>query len=114
MKIAVVGSRNINISHFKKIKYNIIKMECTEIVTDGAIGVDNIAEKIAKNLNIKTKIFYPDYKKYGKLAPLIRNKQIVDYSDKILAFWYYKSKGTRNTILYAIKINKEIEIFIID
>lgn len=113
MKLAIIGSRNVQKDIIEKIKKS-IDFNCDEIVSGGAHGIDELAEKIAYSLKIKVKIFKPNYKKYGKIAPLIRNKQIIDYSDKVLAFWNYKSKGTRHAILYALKIDKKINIFIID
>lgn len=37
----------------------------------------------------------------GKAAGFIRNKQIVDACDMVLAFWDGKSKGTEHTIKLA-------------
>ena len=42
---------------------------------------------------IKLTEFFPQYKIYGKAAPIIRNKEIVDYADKVIVFWNGESKG---------------------
>jgi len=42
----------------------------------------------------------------------VRNKVIVDYADKIIAFWDGKSKGTLSVIEYAKKTGKPCEIVI--
>jgi len=54
----------------------------------------------------------PDYAKYGKSAPLIRNKEIVDKSDLIIAFWNGESKGTKYSIDYAKTKQKKICIIL--
>lgn len=67
----------------------------------------------AINNNIKLTEFLPDYKKYGKSAPLIRNIEIINYTDVILAFWDGKSRGTKYVIENAKKINKQINVYIL-
>lgn len=71
MKVAIVGSRNIN---DKKLVYNFIK-ECHEfdseydkIISGGAKGVDTIAEEFGKENKIRTIIFLPDWQKFGELT----------------------------------------------
>ena len=39
-------------------------------------------------------------------------KKIVDYADKIIAFWDGKSKGTLSVIKYAEKTGKQCEIIL--
>lgn len=56
--------------------------------------------------------FFPDYKRFKRAAPIVRNKEIVNYADKVLAFWNGQSKGTKSTIDFARKKGKPIEIII--
>ena len=70
-------------------------------------------KKYAINNNIKLTEFLPDYKKYGKSVPLIRNIEIINYTDVILAFWDGKSRGTKYVIENAKKINKQINVYIL-
>ena len=109
MKIAIVGSRNVTVSDIDKHISNV-----EEIVSGGAVGVDRCAADYAKENEIKLTIFLPQYKLYGRAAPIKRNKQIVDYADKIIAFWDGSSKGTLSVIKYAQKIGKPCEIVICD
>lgn len=108
MKIAIIGSRNIKNINLKEYITN-----ADEIVSGGARGVDALAAEYAKQNGIKLTEFLPEYNKYGKGAPLIRNKQIVNYSDKIIAFWDGKSRGTAYTINYAKSINKAHQIIML-
>ena len=50
---------------------------------------------------------------YGRAAPIVRNREIVEYADKIIAFWDGKSRGTRFVIEYANKIGKPCEVVMI-
>lgn len=109
MKVAVVGSRsltNIDISKH-------IPPDAELIISGGAVGIDTLAEKYADANGIKKLIFYPDYELYGRTAPLIRNKLIVDHADLVIAFWDGSSAGTEYTISYAKRRNVPIEIYIL-
>lgn len=107
MKIAIIGSRNINSADIDKYITG-----CSEIVSGGAKGIDACAAEYAERSGIKLTVFLPEYERYGHAAPIVRNKQIVDYSDKIVAFWNGISKGTLSVIRYAQKAGKECEIVI--
>ena len=107
MKIAIVGSRNVTVSDIGKYISN-----AEEIVSGGAVGVDCCAAEYAKKNGIRLTEFLPQYERYGRAAPIVRNKEIVDYSDKIIAFWNGKSKGTLSVIKYAQKTGKPCEIII--
>lgn len=55
-------------------------------------------------------IFYPDYEKFDRQAPLIRNKLIVEECDCLLAFWDGQSRGTKFTLDYAKEKDKPFKI----
>lgn len=98
--ICVCGSRSIdyvNIDNF------IDKDKVSEIITGGATGVDTLAEQWAKKNHIEFAAYLPNYKIYGKKAPLIRDMDMVDAADIVVAFWDNHSKGTKFTIDYAKK-----------
>ena len=105
MKIAVVGSRTItNVDLAPHLT------DCDEIVSGGARGVDSFAAAYAKSHNLKLTEFLPEYARYGRAAPIVRNRQIVDYADRILIFWDGHSKGTASVIAYAKKVGKPYDI----
>ena len=106
MKVAVIGSRTLSIDNLE----DYIPQDCTEIVSGGARGVDSSAAQFAKAHNIKLTEFLPQYSAHGKAAPIVRNKQIVDYADCVLAFWDGISKGTHSVIRYCEKAGKPCRI----
>ncbi len=109
MKIAIVGSRELYPTE-QDIEMHL--SGCDEIVSGGASGVDRAASEYAKRKNIKLTEFLPKYKLYGRVAPIMRNKEIVNYADKIIVFWNGKSKGSLSVIEYAKKMNKQCEIIL--
>ena len=80
------------------------------IVSGGARGADTYAREFAEKKGIRLIEHLPDYAKYGKAAPLVRNRLIIDDCDKVLAFWDGKSRGTKQTLDYAEKMGKPKKI----
>jgi hypothetical protein len=113
LKIAVIGSRKADPIKICSI-LNQLPAGCSEIVSGGARGVAQAAKKSAKKLGVKFTSVRPNYRKYGKVAPLIRNLSIIDSSDCVLAIWDGKSKGTRQAIVCCIKKRKPFKIILID
>lgn len=109
MRVAVVGSRDIHVNID-----NYIPSHTTTIISGGARGVDTLAEEYADKHNLGKLIFKPEYDKYGRSAPLVRNRLIVENADIVVAIWDGRSRGTKYTIDYARKLNKHLRLFVID
>jgi len=94
MKILVCGSRNI--TDFQTVFEAISdsQFDVTEIISGGAKGIDSLAEKYAEQTATLIQVFKSDWNKFGKRAGLIRNTQMVDACDAVIAVWDGKSKGT--------------------
>lgn len=107
MKVAVVGSRGIIVTNLE----NYLPIEVDEIISGGAIGVDTSARKYALANGIKLTEFLPEYKKYGRSAPLKRNIKIIEHADLVLAFWDGKSTGTRFVIENCKRMNKRVIVY---
>lgn len=106
MKVMVAGSRSI--TDFDLSGYIPEKTEL--IICGGAIGIDNLAEEYADKHKISKLVLRPDYKKYGKAAPLRRNEIMVDLADLVIVVWDGTSRGTKYTIDYATKKGKNLKI----
>ena len=128
MKIAIVGSRSYTNS--RKIKDFVFKLkekfgDELEIVSGGQKdGADGYAKKFSLEFDIKYVEFPPQHyshnihcvkesfnygKPYAVWNYFKRNKEIVEYSDKIVAFIPngVKSNGTMDTIGHAKKLSKK-------
>lgn len=108
MKLAVVGSRDWLMPMV--IDRALTEIYPSEIVSGGARGVDSFAEAWATLLLVPIKIFKPDWSK-GRSAGAQRNRKIVDYCDKLVAFWDGKSKGTKISIDMAAKAGKLLKVY---
>lgn len=109
-KLAIVGSRTFN--NYDLLSETVLDhidiQAISHIISGGAKGADSLAEQFASNWDIPTIIFKPDWNKYGRGAGMIRNKQIISESDIVIAFWDGVSKGTKNSIDTAVKLNKNL------
>ncbi|MDO1451079.1 DUF2493 domain-containing protein [Rhodocytophaga aerolata] len=101
MKTAVIGSRSF--TNYTIVEDTLDGYDLPLIISGGAIGADSLAERYAEEKGIPTLIFKPDYEKYGKSAPILRNKEIIDAAERVIAFWDGKSRGTAYTIKYALQ-----------
>jgi hypothetical protein len=108
MKVAVIGSRTF--SDYALVKSTLCSLDITLLVSGGAMGADSLGEQYAKLNKIPTKIFYPDWQTYGRKAGFLRNTDIINESELIVAFWDGKSKGTLDSIKKAEELNKKILI----
>lgn len=79
-------------------------------VSGGARGADTYAREFAQKNNLPLQEFLPEYDKYGKRAPLTRNKLIVEACDCLIAFWDGQSRGTKFTIDYAVQMGKPVKV----
>lgn len=111
-KIIIAGGRN-----FKN--YSVLEMNCNqilkkygklEIVSGGALGVDQLGERYANKNNIVIKRFPANWSLYRRAAGPRRNEEMAIYADVLIAFWDGKSKGTGDMIRKAKKHNLEIHI----
>jgi hypothetical protein len=108
MKIAIVGSRDFADYEFLKSKVNsfLDEYESQEndsiiIVSGGAKGADSLAEQYAKEYGYETLILKPDWKQYGRSAGILRNTDIVENADILIAFPTKSSIGTWDSIRKA-------------
>lgn len=110
MRVAVIGSRNLTVSDLGKY----LPENTDEIVSGGAAGVDTSARQYAFAHNIKLTEFLPEYKKFGKSAPLRRNITIIENSDLVLAFWDGESHGTKFVIDNCRKRGVKVIVYMPD
>ena len=108
MKVAVIGSRNLAVKNLEKY----LPEGTTEIVSGCARGIDSCAKNYANTNGIPLKEFLPNYDEFGRSAPLLRNLEIIDYADIVLAFWDGKSRGTKFVIDKCRAKGKPVNIFI--
>ena len=108
MKVAVIGSRSLIVTNL----HTFLPENCSEIVSSGAVGIDRCAKEYAIANHLKLAEFLPEYERYQKRAPLVRNRRIIDYANSVLAFWDGASKGTRFVIETCRKLGKPCTVIL--
>lgn len=112
MKIIVAGSRIL--THYdyvcKIIDHYTKNLENFEIVSGCARGVDTLAIKYAKDRNITLHEFPADWDMLGKKAGHLRNAQMANFADALIAIWDGQSRGTKNMIETAKKKGLRIRV----
>lgn len=114
VKVALIGSRTITerdyvFSVFNFFLRNLMKDNEVVIISGNALGVDRLAEDFAATNNLRTEIYLPNYKEFGIKATHIRNSEIVNNCDYLLAITN-GSKGTESTIKKAIKRGVNVKV----
>lgn len=81
-----------------------------EVVNGGALGVDSLARRWAKHKDLPCRTFNADWQHYGKSAGPIRNREMAEYADALIAIWDGQSRGTKNMIEEATKRGLKVHI----
>lgn len=108
MKLAIIGSRSFN--DYKLMCIEADRLKPDTIISGGAAGADTLAKRYAKERNLPIIEHVPNYQKYGRRAPLERNKLIIQECDQVLAFRINQSSGTSHAIRIALKLRKSTKI----
>jgi hypothetical protein len=74
----------------------------TTLVSGNARGADRLGEVWALDNEVDIKRFVPNWD-LGKHAGFLRNSQMAEYADYLVAFWDGKSKGTKHMIDTALE-----------
>jgi predicted Rossmann fold nucleotide-binding protein DprA/Smf involved in DNA uptake len=113
VKLGIIGSRLFDDYGFvrSKILENFNVDDISAVVSGGAKGVDTLGERFADEFDLEKDITKPDWKKHGKGAAFIRNQEIVDNADELIAFPIRESGGTWDTIRKAHKAGKRVVIY---
>ena len=113
MKVAIVGSRDVDLSQLDWLDQQ-VPPDCDGFVSGGARGVDQMAVQLADKRGVPCWEYLPDYARYGRGAPLVRNREIVKQADLVLAVWDGKSRGTRYVMDQCKKTGTALRVFHLD
>lgn len=109
MRVIIAGPRNFFDAGFvsNKIKHFLGNTDWS-LVCGEATGVDTIARTYCEANGIDIDSYPADWDNLGKAAGPIRNKQMAQNADALLAFWDGKSPGTTDMIKTAKRLGLEI------
>lgn len=113
--IMVCGSRSFNNYNtlYHALHYDFVMRDRVDSVIihhGGAAGADTLARRYAEEENVPQRILLPDWAQYGKKAGMLRNEALVRDCEEVWAFWDGESKGTKNSIDWALRLKKNLHV----
>lgn len=80
------------------------------IVSGTARGADKLGERYAKERGYNVELFPADWENKGRAAGYIRNADMANNADALIAFWDGTSHGTAHMIDIARKKNLPVRV----
>lgn len=115
MKVIIAGGRDVPEQQAKE--YILAAMqeiewldEICEIVHGAARGVDSAAGELFQGIYPVTE-FPAEWGIHGKAAGPIRNNEMRDYSDALIAIWDGQSRGTAHMIKAATEAGLRVHVY---
>ena len=102
-RVIIAGTRSFN-------DYELLRTSCNNllsvkqrthtvvIISGTARGADQMGERYAHERGYDVQQFPANWERDGKAAGFIRNRQMADVADALIAFWDGMSNGTKNMI----------------
>lgn len=110
MRTIIAGGRDF-------VSYDILKkaiQQCgwmpTVVISGVARGVDSLGEYWAQENSIPCEKFPADWETYGKRAGYLRNTQMAENAEALIALWNGESRGTKHMI--DIATSRGLKIYI--
>lgn len=120
ISVIVAGSRSIE--EYDKTQHAIertfehaveqsLAADVLEVVSGTADGPDSHGETWASRRGVPVERFPADWDEHGKAAGPIRNQQMAEYADVLVAVWDGESSGTENMIDTALQEGLEVHVY---
>jgi YspA, cpYpsA-related SLOG family len=111
LKTIIAGSRNITDLDLLEQFIEKSGLQITTVISGSARGIDKLGETWADKHDIPVLRYPAEWKKYGRGAGPVRNKDMVDNAEACIVLWDGRSKGTKNMIDLAHKKGLLIHIY---
>jgi hypothetical protein len=114
MRTIVAGSRSVKDYIRVAEAIRSAPWKITEIVSGGAPGVDRLGERFARAYGIKLTVMPADWDRLGKRAGHVRNREMAEYADALVAVWDGESRGTKGMIEAADAAGLRVHVVRVD
>lgn len=111
MRVIVAGSREGFVYSDVDEAIKLSGFDVSEVVSGSARGVDRLGESWANFNKTPIKRFPADWDRHGKGAGYIRNAEMAEYGEALVALWDGRSKGTKHMIDTALKKGLPVSVF---
>lgn len=96
MRTIVAGSRGF--SDYGRLVAALDMREISVVLSGTARGADRLGERYASERGIAVERYPAQWDVYGKRAGYLRNQEMAERADALVAFWDGVSPGTRHMI----------------
>ena len=112
-RVIIAGSRTFQDYKFlcEKLDKIFAKHRPTAIVCGEARGADTLGRRYAEEHYISVESYPADWVNLGKKAGYIRNEQMADNAEALVAFWVNDSAGTKHMIESAEARGLQVRVF---
>lgn len=112
-RVIIAGSRSF--ANYEMLKANMNRLlqnisDEISIVCGTARGADSLGEKYAKENGFHVAYFPADWERHGKAAGYIRNREMAQNADALVAFWDGESRGTKSMIDLAKEYDLAVRV----
>lgn len=112
MRTIIAGSRTIRNYETVERAIKLSGFEITSVLSGCANGPDTLGERWAKENDVHVEYYPANWNKDGGYAGLIRNRQMADNADAVIAVWDGKSTGTKDMIDVARRKKLSIHVHV--
>lgn len=114
-RVIIAGSRGFS-------DYDLLRTKCDRIlsgistgrqivvVSGTARGADQLGERYARERGFAVRQFPADWERHGKQAGYLRNREMAENADALIAFWDGQSHGTKMMIDLAMERGLNVRI----
>lgn len=119
LRVIIAGGRDFDnytllCSKLDKILSRVCQTHEIHIVCGIARGADMLGAEYAKARNYTVDSYPAEWNRYGKRAGYIRNEQMANNADALVAFWDTQSKGTSHMIMLAREKQLKVRVILYD
>lgn len=119
MRIIIAGSRDVE-NPLAKVtlammealgKWDLTYYEVSTILSGTCRGIDRAGEDWAYLNHVRVSQFPADWNTHGKKAGYMRNFEMADHADALVAIWDGNSRGTKHMIDIATKRGLKVHVY---
>ncbi|MBY6093868.1 DUF2493 domain-containing protein [Ferrimonas balearica] len=114
-RVIVAGSRTYSDYDSLKSKLDLILAEKLKdhrvvIIDGGAPGPDRLGRRYAQERGLAVETYPAEWDTHGKKAGILRNLEMANVADALVAFWDSASRGTAHMIQTMEKQGKPVRV----
>jgi hypothetical protein len=98
MRVIIAGSRWIEDRGVFEAAIAGSGFPITEVITSNSRGIDRLAETWANERGLPLRIFPVEWNRFGGRAGIMRDQQMADHAEALIAVWDGFSRGTEHMI----------------